>query len=361
MNVRLSRRCRCQAFTWVELLIVIVIIGVLLGLLLPNVRVSREAARRMSCANNFKYIGLAMHNYHSAYKQLPMGMGGTNGGTELQSNQGRLSGLVALMPFIEQQTLWEQISRASNFNGVKYPAMGPAPWVSQFDPWQTPVATLLCPSSPAESNKFGMTNYALCIGDTAQEIHQTQTVRGVFACGKANRFREILDGLSNTIAMTEIGTQVDRSVCGQYAVKQSVDILSDPASCKQLTDEERPNVYATETPLSQWGRGGRWNDGSAGFTLTNTILPPNSPSCAVGSEVAVDGIYSAGSYHQGGCHVLMSDGAVVFMTDSIEAGDSHAATLTPEQLAEQPLSPYGLWGAMGTAAAKEMIEEAKNQ
>ncbi len=119
---------RSGGFTLVELLVVIAIIGVMVGLLLPAVQAAREAARRMSCGNNFKQIGLGLHNYHAAYDRFPMGSGGT--GTDASAatttNQRRLSAFVALLPFVEQQALWEQISNP--FVGtMTFSPMGNAP------------------------------------------------------------------------------------------------------------------------------------------------------------------------------------------------------------------------------------------
>ena len=153
-----------KGFTLVELLVVIAIIGVLVGLLLPAVQAAREAARRMSCSNNFKQIGLGIHNYHSTYKQLPKHGTGTKRGTagNATNNYNRLflSYLVPILPFVEQQALWEKISNPSvetvpgtsmpgSVLGGMWPPMGPSPWRTQYVPWMTQVPTYRCPSDPA--------------------------------------------------------------------------------------------------------------------------------------------------------------------------------------------------------------------
>ena len=177
-----------SGFTLVELLVVIAIIGVLVGLLLPAVQAAREAARRMSCSNNFKQIGLAIHNYHSAFKQIPTNGTGsartpsTVNGTN-DCNRLFLSWLVPILPYIEQQALWEQISNPSTeatpgqtvqATGGVWFAMGPCPWQTRYVPWVTQVPTYRCPSDPGQAlgpGQLARSNYACCVGDAADRSH----------------------------------------------------------------------------------------------------------------------------------------------------------------------------------------------
>ncbi|QEG41677.1 DUF1559 domain-containing protein [Roseimaritima ulvae] len=339
-------------FTLVELLVVLAIIVIVAALFLPAVRSSKEAARRMSCGNNLKQLGLALHNYHDTHSHFPAAMGGTLGGTsDRDSNAGRLSGLVAMLPFLEQPGLWQQLQQPSEHDGVTYPAMGPAPWVAEYPVWSRQLSTLACASAAPQSSGLGRTNYAFSIGDLAVQIHDPGVLRGAFACGQTSRLDDIADGASYTLAMAEIGTRDGRAVQGQFAVNQSNQILKDPSACFATSADEH---YASQQPLSDDGRGGRWADGAAGYGLVQTILPPNSPSCAVGGIEAVDGIYSAGSYHPGGSQIVKLDGAVSFITADVDTGQTSAAPLSPQRLQAGPVpSPYGIWGALGTAAGEE--------
>ena len=419
-----------KGFTLVELLVVIAIIGILVGLLLPAVQAAREAARRMSCSNNFKQIGLAVHNYHSAYKQLPIHGAGTdspgtgsappygNSGpsnnwwtTYSHSNSWRLSALVGLTPFFEQQALWEQISNPNTKDSVNpstvyappnsWPPMGPVPSQGRYIPWATEIPTLRCPSDPGVGlPALGRTNYAMCLGDSyfysiqgakqfrgpntpwkrkawnqGHAIHNRAANRGVFVVHEEMRFRDILDGLANTIMMGEIATDLgDRDIRTIADLERSqwvVQIRNNPKYCfdQGLIDPEKPRFWAPSTPV--WGavngRGYRWASHRMGMTGMHTILPPNAELCAQrfpGGRT----VCPPSSRHQGGVHILMADGAVVFMTDSVEAGDSRSPQIwrngniagNPSNRPGSP-SPYGLWGALGTRASKEVIEEQLNQ
>lgn len=370
MKTHTSHRLRCgprhdrqtrTGLTWIEIIVVLGVIGMLIGLLLPAQRTAREAARRMSCSNNFKQIGLAIHNYHSAYKVLPSAMGGTgHGATPELGNDYRLSGLVGLLPFLEQESLWDQIKAPGQYCGIDFPPMGPTPWTGTYDPWRAKVAVFRCPSDPGNGAHFGRTNYAFVIGDSPYAIHQPAAARGMFACRLVTRFSDVKDGLSQTLAMAELATPADlttRWLNSSVASITTADLLATRELLTALKDPHRQNVYSASVQVRAHSRGTRWADGAATFSLTNTILPPNAGSFAVGETALADGIYTPAAYHQGGCHVLLGDGSVKFITESIEAGSSTAIPLSPDAPDFRTVpSVHGLWGSLGTAAGHETID-----
>lgn len=335
-------------FTLKELFAVTFIIAALLFLcVLPFGRGggAREAARRMQCTNNMKQMILGLYNYHDTFGRFPMAMGGTGAG----GNENRLNGLVALLPFIEQSALYEEILASS-------PSGGPAPWDKNFLPWHLRLDTYRCPSDDNDGKDYQPTNYAFCIGDVTRDIHQLPKPRGAFAPGLFINLAEVTDGTSNTIAMTEIGTAHRRLLQGQYAINLPDTILDDPGICWRTADKGK-QFYMDKVGLYDRGRGYNWVDGAAGPGLVNTILPPNSPSCAVGGEEAVDGVYSAGGLHPGGCLVSFTDGSVQLISQDVDAGDSAKAPPTIDDFAEKKFaSPFGVWGALGTISGDENVD-----
>ncbi|MEM6777624.1 MAG: DUF1559 domain-containing protein [Planctomycetota bacterium] len=396
-----------SGFTLVELLVVIAIIGVLVGLLLPAVQAAREAARRMSCSNNFKQIGLAVHNYHSAFKQLPInGTGPTNENNNaccadavtgpmspppVAFTRNLLSWLVGITAYVEQQSVWERISNQHvDEEGRWWPAFGPAPYAVDYEPWNLDIPTYRCPSDPGRGlPALGRTNYACSYGDSlwrtqygmrywaGGEWHyndqsaRTQQIklsnRGMFVPSESVKFRDVLDGLSNTIMAGEIATDLgDRDITTTGSRANGRDnVLGNPLFCvdNNQIDPERPRFWATtgvDYTNAATMRGFRWADQRPLYSTVATVRPPNSEICLTNNHGG-HGAVPPSSRHQGGCHVLMGDGAIKFVTDSIEAGDARAPIPYYRNNANQSgvgrASPYGLWGALGTRAMRETIDE----
>lgn len=311
--------------------------------------------------------------------------------------------LVGLTPFMEQQGLWSTISNPNDADGdgvIDFPAMGPTPENIDYAPWATELPTLRCPSDPGSGlPALGRTNYAANLGDstdfmrdgylavradatslpyqptngTAQRVNSAH--RGMFAVHFQNRFRDVLDGLSNTIAMGEIATDLgdkDKRTAllgnGPFSTNNNHwTIVVTPNWCAQHVDPERPMFWnpAANQAGATAGRGFRWACFNPTFTMVHTVRPPNAEICSAGA-VNRSNLMSVSSRHQGGAHVLMGDGAVIFMTDSVEAGDQNRRMVyqwgsAPFQNPPGAASPYGLWGALGTRASGETIEEQLNQ
>jgi prepilin-type N-terminal cleavage/methylation domain-containing protein len=200
---------RRRGFTLVELLVVIAIIGVLVALLLPAVQAAREAARRSSCQNNLKQIGLALHNYHDTFNKFPMAGFLTRPPVTTTSYPYHHTWLTKLLPFMEQSPLHDQI----NF---ELPAWG-QPIVSAEIP------ILRCPSDGGytgpvtEHHNIGLTNYAgsegyhwweeayldPAWGDNWAQLPKGGDYSGLFTVNRLFDMANISDGTSNTVVVAE--------------------------------------------------------------------------------------------------------------------------------------------------------------
>lgn len=381
-----SRRFLRAGFTLVELLVVIAIIGVLVGLLLPAVQAAREAARKMSCSNNLKQLGLGMHNYHSAFQHLPPGRGGSwlpGPRVNARCNLNTLSALVPLLPYIEQQALWELISNPyrNTTTSTTYPGMGPTPSAVatvNYPPFASQVGTYRCPSDPIVLINYGQTNYAVCWGDSSTRVAREgrhAEKRGMFIPSGASsffngnksdtggrRFNDVADGLSNTIMMGEIALSAGtREIIGNVIRGTNV-ANNNPVvrNCLKGVDPANPRFYyqtdallAAATArgvklLPNVCHGGNWADGNVKNTGFTTMIPPNGPSCVGGTET--NAVVTSTSRHPGGVHVAMADGGVRFITQSIDAGNQSSPDNTNFRAKQ---SRYGIWGAAGSIRGSE--------
>jgi len=366
-------------FTLVELLVVIAIIGILVALLLPAVQAAREAARRMQCTNNLKQLALAIHNYADTNKTFPPLNIGTNGppngwsnGSYKLHNGLRLSWMVHTMPFWEQGPLYDKIiaGGAQTTDGtVTWPG-GAQPLWSGYLPYRTLVSNVLCPSDGTGSQKLGwdlgMCNYNACVGDSIRNNTGNHENRGIFRHVKGRTFRDIHDGTSNTLLLSEntIHTAWRGPACnklhGCYTIVSGLDMQ--PILClatKGIGATLRPDA---NYPTSHQRRG---DSLYAGYPMINgftTVLPPNSPNCANNRGEWQWGIYPPDSYHPGGVNAALADGSVRFVSETIDTGNLNC----PEPARQDPCtilgnipgtSPYGVWGAMGSMNGGETLTD----
>ena len=350
---------RRLAFTLVELLVVIAIIGILIALLLPAVQAAREAARRSQCSNNLKQIGLGLHNYESAYQSFPFRMGGTSyPDVDASSNRGRVSGWIPLLPFMEQAPLYDAIKAGSGY--VPY---GPSPWTTSFKPWVSAVPGYLCPSDPRISKgdtEIGKQNYVFSMGDSITlgdttnggNMWLTKRHRGIFWNRSGTRLRDITDGTSNTIAVSEKAIGADNYKAVRASAVVDSGAAAAPATCYAKQSSASGGTYSSSIQ-TRYMQGRRWTDGASMFAAFTTVLPPNSPSCIASDSDTTYGIFTPSSYHPGGVLGLLADGSVRFLSETIDSGTATSGGAEVSSGA----SNFGVWGALGSMDGGEPTKE----
>ncbi len=289
-----------QAFTLIELLVVIAIIAILVALLLPAVQQAREAARRTSCKNKMKQIGLALHNYHDTHRTFPPGgvSAHSNSGTgwcSLAPGAGTSYSFapwtVLILPFLDESPRYENFNFSGPFISIQDNAAFGNSDAANRTEWLRNNSKYQCPSNPNASDSTLTNNYFGVQGGETASCSNSGGVRvwmtsGTIYHNSKVKMRDLTDGTSNVFLVGETKYQSTNQTISQYYTWASSDwprTLGSPAQ-----------VAAAVLPIN-----------------SGTHTPETAHTFDIQSR-------TFGSHHVGGCQFLMADGSIHFISENID-------------------------------------------
>lgn len=346
---------RRNGFTLIELLVVIAIIAVLIALLLPAVQQAREAARRTQCKNNLKQIGLALHNYHDSYNRLPPGFVFDPRRTTAQYNGNMWGWSAMILPMIEQATLYNSCNFSMGFaGGLTAAGTDQSEGAGSIHgPELTSIAAFRCPSDrglpiayyrQASGTKAlgGSTNYvgvngnvmALNTGTVAAPVYANFTSPqfltaqgGAFGGNSKVGLRDMSDGSSNCLVVGEKRyKELSSRRVGLKAIWAGIR-NADPDITTVYANSMPLALGTTQTPMNNQpyvSVGGGTGDApyvlaAPRGNLTAAVNDAGSIQAGGSGKLTPEPLWMGfGSDHTGGCHFLLGDGSVKFITENID-------------------------------------------
>lgn len=333
-----GRSLQWRGFTLIELLVVIAIIAILIALLLPAVQQAREAARRTQCRNHLKQLGLALHNYHDVFNQFPRGAYGvgwastSNPCTAVNASPGNWgseweghSVHWMLLPYMDQAPLYNQLDQNASWTR-DCNNLGPNS-LNLTRAARTKIPAFNCPSDLAMPVIDGTNNYCFSVGPHVgwNDVTPANQV-GMFSRRFSKAVRDVIDGLSNTIAAGEIikgDVENTRYTFGTDYIRNQALPTGMVVKPTVAMMQAYSNQCAAGTADHRSDAGRNWASPMMYDTLFNTLAPPNTPFhtchiCAGCGRGDASGQWPARSRHTGGAHFLMGDGAVKFISENMD-------------------------------------------